>query len=130
MLAAERLIAIGDAPGYLEPFTSEGMAIALESALAALPLAVIAAHEEWRPSMTLRWQAWHSSHVRRRQWICRGMTWALRRDWATSTMLQAVQIAPWLSHHLLSHLNRSGSTNGVRRPRFHLRWTVESLNTE
>src|SRR5213078_4791567 len=45
-VAAERVFLIGDASGYVEPFTGEGMATAIESAVAVAPF-VLEATKTW-----------------------------------------------------------------------------------
>ncbi len=127
LVSAERLFVIGDAAGYVEPFTGEGMAIAIESALAVLPIAAAAAMDGWRPATVRNWQAWHSSRVRRRQWICRSLAWTLRRTWATRVMLGAVRSAPLLSAAILAHMNHSGE--GTRQLRQSLDLLVKRLGS-
>src|SRR5262249_32848771 len=53
--AGRRYFVVGDAAGYIEPFTGEGMAWALASAVALAPLVVRAA-EHWRPEMIGHWR--------------------------------------------------------------------------
>ena len=64
-VAAERLFVVGDAAGYVEPFTGEGMAWALASGAAVAPLAARAV--TWRPELARRWADLHSRVVGRRQ---------------------------------------------------------------
>ena len=63
-LAQERLFLIGDAAGYVEPFTGEGIAWALSSAQAITPLA-LRAIEGWRPQLATDWADLHGRLVRR-----------------------------------------------------------------
>lgn len=98
-LAAERLLVIGDAAGYVEPFTGEGMAAAIEDALAVAPLAVRAAHG-WRPEIAREW-AGHSSAARRaRQRDIRRLAWLLRRPWAARTALSVATAWPALGERV------------------------------
>ena len=69
-VAAERLFVLGDASGYVEPFTGEGMGWALASAVALAPLAG-AACDDWQPSLAMQWSHEHARLVRRRQRTCR-----------------------------------------------------------
>ena len=55
-VAAERLFVIGDASGYVEPFSGEGMATALETALAVAPLADRSSARSGSPSLVDRWE--------------------------------------------------------------------------
>ena len=69
-VAAERLFVLGDASGYVEPFTGEGMGWALASAVALAPLAGTAC-DGWQPSLAKTWSREHARLVRRRQRTCR-----------------------------------------------------------
>ncbi|MFM9962906.1 MAG: NAD(P)/FAD-dependent oxidoreductase [Planctomycetaceae bacterium] len=76
-VAAERLFVLGDASGYVEPFTGEGMGWALASAIALAPLAG-AACDDWQPALAKAWLREHSRLVRRRQRVCRMLAAFLR----------------------------------------------------
>lgn len=65
-VAAHRVFVIGDAAGYVEPFTGEGIAWALESALCLAPLAV-AAVRHWDESCIWRWQHLYRRNIQSRQ---------------------------------------------------------------
>ncbi|MGN6369775.1 MAG: NAD(P)/FAD-dependent oxidoreductase [Phycisphaerae bacterium] len=62
-LAAHRILAVGDACGYVEPFTGEGIAWALRSAKAAVDLLPQLAHD-WNPAFPALWQKRHNECVR------------------------------------------------------------------
>ena len=69
-VAADRVFAAGDAAGYIEPFTGEGMARALTAGLTVAPVAARAvAH--WQESLAGEWTATYRRVVRRRQLTCR-----------------------------------------------------------
>lgn len=69
-VATQRLFVLGDASGYVEPFTGEGMGWALASAVALAPIAD-AACDSWQPSLAEAWSREHSRLVRSRQRTCR-----------------------------------------------------------
>jgi 2-polyprenyl-6-methoxyphenol hydroxylase-like FAD-dependent oxidoreductase len=69
-VAAERLFVLGDASGYIEPFTGEGMLWALASAVSVAPLASTAC-DDWQPSLAEAWSREHARIVRTRQRTCR-----------------------------------------------------------
>ena len=69
-VAAERLFVLGDASGYVEPFTGEGMSWALASAIAVAALANTAC-DGWQPSLAEAWSREHARIVRSRQRTCR-----------------------------------------------------------
>ena len=80
-LAQERLFVLGDAAGYVEPFTGEGIAWALASGHAVAPLA-LEAMERWDPRLarawskfTAGWSAAGKSSVARSRWACASPGW-------------------------------------------------------
>jgi len=68
--AAERLFVVGDAAGYVEPFTGEGMTWAIEAAALVQPLAA-AAIIGWEDSLSRQWTVICRKHARQRQRCCR-----------------------------------------------------------
>ena len=71
-VASERLFVLGDAAGYVEPFTGEGIGWALSSGVAIAPLAS-ASCQSWRPSLAAEWSREYAFLVRRRQQRCRAL---------------------------------------------------------
>lgn len=69
-VAAERLFVLGDAAGYVEPFTGEGIGWALASAVALAPIASDAC-EQWQTTLAEVWSCEQARLVRRRQRTCR-----------------------------------------------------------
>jgi len=92
-VAAYRLLVIGDAAGYVEPFTGEGMAWALNSAVAVAPIAKQAVRR-WKETLQYDWSRWHRDHIDRRQRACRLMTAVLRRPLITHLTLQLLNRTP------------------------------------
>ncbi len=86
-VGADRLFVIGDAAGYVEPFTGEGMAWALASGIAVAPLAAAGA-KQWRPQLIRQWAALHRRVVTRRQTVCRTAAAVLRRPWLTRLFIR------------------------------------------
>ncbi len=103
-LAAHRVFALGDAAGYVEPFTGEGMAWALAAGAVVAPLAACAA-ERWRPEMAQRWAATYRRVVGRRQYVCRAVTAVLRRPALARALLQVVARAPFLAAPVVRYVN-------------------------
>ena len=93
---AERVLAIGDAAGYVEPFTGEGMAWALASGLAVVEVAQKAV-VDWHADRIREWTELHGSIIRQRQWVCRGLAWLLRRPSLTLGVVGLLQRFPWLA---------------------------------
>src|SRR6185295_4377462 len=58
LISAHRAFVIGDAAGYVEPFTGEGMKWALASGIALAPIA-LKAIEYYNPEFEVEWSAVH-----------------------------------------------------------------------
>ncbi len=84
---ARRLFLVGDAAGYVEPFTGEGMTWALAAADALVPLASEAC-VRWKDSYPDQWQQILRQAVTDRQWMCRLLARLLHHphliDWTMS----------------------------------------------
>lgn len=103
-VATTRLFVLGDAAGYVEPFTGEGMAWAAEGAEAVAPL-VVEACSAWSPALADAWERCYRLRIRRRQLFCQGMSALLRRPWAVSLALGAVRSSPGLANRFVSWLH-------------------------
>jgi flavin-dependent dehydrogenase len=94
--AAERLFLIGDAAGYIEPFTGEGMAWAVAAGRAVAPLAVRAV-KRWQPQLASEWEAIYRGLLGRRQLVCRAVAAALRSPRLMQTVVRVLARAPVLA---------------------------------
>jgi flavin-dependent dehydrogenase len=103
-LAAERVLLLGDAAGYVEPFTGEGMGWALVGALAVVPL-VLQGQREWQRSMEREWSRRHARLIGSRQRFCHGLAFTLRRPGLSRGLLAAAGRWPALTAPLLQHLD-------------------------
>jgi flavin-dependent dehydrogenase len=110
---AERVLVLGDAAGYVEPFTGEGMAMALEEAAAVAPLAWQACRE-WRPAWGRRWSLIHRRLVARRHRVCRGVASALRRPGLMRLVVSLLDRFPGLASPLVRYLNAPGPARAGR----------------
>ncbi len=104
-LAGYRLLLLGDAVGYVEPFTGEGMGWALTSSLAALPL-VRHALEHWDGAIETEWRRLHHRWVTRRQTSCRALAQVLRNPEASWALHRMARIFPSITGSLIEHLQR------------------------
>jgi 2-polyprenyl-6-methoxyphenol hydroxylase-like FAD-dependent oxidoreductase len=104
-LGAERLFVLGDAAGYVEPFTGEGMAWAMSGALALAPIAAQGV-ERWDERLPGRWSAKYQHAVSRRQGVCRAASEILRRPLLTTAALVVLERLPWLAGPVVRRLNR------------------------
>jgi 2-polyprenyl-6-methoxyphenol hydroxylase-like FAD-dependent oxidoreductase len=92
-VATERLFVLGDAAGYVEPFTGEGMSWAMASARSVIDLAVEAV-DAWRPEHADRWCAIHRQRIRQRQTLCRWLARGLRHPRLTVAVITALHRWP------------------------------------
>jgi flavin-dependent dehydrogenase len=103
-VAAERVLLIGDSGGYIEPFTGEGMAFALEAAAAIAPLAAEAV-QSWAPAIAENWEMLHRQMVRDRQRTCQQLAWILRRPWAAFLTVGICRVWPGIAERLIDRTN-------------------------
>jgi flavin-dependent dehydrogenase len=103
--AGERVFAIGDSAGYVEPFTGEGIAWALSSAAAVAPFA-LEASRRWIPGLSKQWTVCYAQTIARRQGACRLVAGVLRRPWLTRGIIGVLAHAPGLASPLIGYLNR------------------------
>lgn len=108
--SGHRLFAIGDAAGYVEPFTGEGIAMALTSAQLVVPM-VLRGISEWTPSMSSDWFRQHRA-LRRRQTTSHVLASLLRNSWTISALMSAVNLFPIWSNTLALHVSRPHRIKG------------------
>lgn len=94
--AGYRLLLVGDAAGYTEPFTGEGMAWALEDAREAERL-LAGGFACWRSEIESAW-AVHVRSRRRRDWFGGAMARVLASPAAVRVSMNLVARAPMLAH--------------------------------
>lgn len=99
----ERLFLLGDAAGYIEPFTGEGMAWALTAAKAVTPLAARGT-THWHPRLIREWDAIYRRLLGPRQFLCRAIARVLRSPGLTRTMVRLLAFAPALALPLTAYL--------------------------
>jgi hypothetical protein len=104
-IAGKRWFAAGDAAGYVEPFTGEGMAWAISGALALAPI-VHAAIKQWDDKHVHLWTRTHARLVSKRQLTCRILAKVLRSQRLTSWMISSVEWCPSLAWPFIRQLNR------------------------
>lgn len=99
VLETERILVLGDAAGYVEPFTGEGMAWALASAVAVVPHVLARAGGSSRS-----WPRTHRRLIAPRQHLCRGVSWVLRRPRLAESLIRALSVAPFLARPALGRV--------------------------
>ncbi len=103
-LSAHRALVLGDAAGYVEPFTGEGIAWALTSALAVAALTP-AAVQRFDTGIERAWSKTHRSIVTRRQLVCRAVSAGLRRPGVVCRSIDLLSWAPVLVRPFVRHVN-------------------------
>lgn len=104
------LLVIGDAARYVEPFTGEGMAWALASAAAVVPVALAGLEGRTRG-------VWMREHRRLLAWrhrVCSGLATALRHPRLTRAAVRALAAAPAMAGPVLRVFDQPWSA-GPRR---------------
>ena len=104
--AGNRILLLGDAAGYVEPFTGEGIATALCSGAAAASL-VSRRLATWDQQIERAWLSRHRRLVHGRQRWCRRLAWLSRHPLAVRTALSTVSLFPWLLRPIVKHLNEA-----------------------
>jgi flavin-dependent dehydrogenase len=102
--AGQRMFVIGDAAGYVEPFTGEGIAWALASAAAVVPVAAEAARG-WRPDLATLWAQRHQRLLGTRRQICRAISAGMRRPALVGLCLSLLSQLPSLANPLIRGFN-------------------------
>ncbi len=105
-IAAHRLLLLGDATGYVEPFTGEGMAWALSAACAVVPLVIRAVRHGRTSDLTSEWPMRFREAVGRQQYACRILSASLRRPWLLSPMMTAGRLFPAVTRRIVGQINR------------------------
>lgn len=103
-VAADRVFLIGDATGYVEPFTGEGMAWALMSARAVEDLALQAV-DCWNPALARSWSIAHHRLLAGRRRTCRATALLLRSPHLASAAFATASRLPGLTGRIIDHLN-------------------------
>ncbi len=93
---AERLFAVGDASGYVEPFTGEGVFWALSQARLLAPFAARVT-QVWDPGIFDGWSAAHGRFMGRAQRVCRATSWVMARPLLSQSLLRVLKTHPRLA---------------------------------
>jgi len=75
--AVTRMFMVGDAAGYVEPFTGEGINWALSSSSLVVPI-VQQALKQWSPALISHWSNTYRDQIAKRQRVCRFVSHILR----------------------------------------------------
>lgn len=104
--AWSRVFRVGDAAGYVEPFTGEGIGWAVSSGVLVAPFVLDAV--AGRPEAAARgWRWTHDRLVARRQRVCRALAVGLRRPRLAGAVVAVLSVAPALADPLVCRTRRA-----------------------
>jgi flavin-dependent dehydrogenase len=106
-----RIFVLGDAAGYVEPFTGEGIAWAFASAHEVVPF-VRRGLSEWSASLEHDWLAARRARIERQQRWCRALASVLRHPPAVRAALAALQLRPQLARPVLARIVGRANARG------------------
>lgn len=116
-VATERVFAVGDAAGYVEPFTGEGMAWAMAGAVALAPLAAAGARR-WDPVLARTWRRRHRALLAGPMRRCRAVAAVARRPRLAALAARLLAVGPGLAGLAVRRVLTAGpSTGGGSRAR-------------
>ena len=98
------LFVVGDAAGYVEPFTGEGMAWAFAGAEAVVPF-VRRIVESPGAAVERAWTDWHARTIGREQRWCRVIASGLRRPALVAALVALLARHPGLAAPVLAHFS-------------------------
>jgi flavin-dependent dehydrogenase len=104
-VSGNRILVLGDAAGYIEPFTGEGIAWAL-AAGAAMAMLPGQAQASWRPEWAEQWTTLYTNLIVRRQQSCRLAAQVLRHPSLVRLVIGVLAHAPGLAKPFLRYLAR------------------------
>ena len=104
-LGEERTLLIGDAAGYVEPFTGEGMSWAFEAGALVSPLAVQACLE-WSPDIVQRWTKIYRQSIRNHQLECRTLAWLMKYPRWIRSAIRLSKAVPSLGEQVIRRITK------------------------
>ena len=105
-LATARVFLVGDAAGYVEPFTGEGIRWALETGMGVAPL-LQRAVQSWDDQLSDEWANWYRAHITPQQRRCRRISFGLKHAVTRWLAHRGLQFQPKLANWLIARLNDS-----------------------
>ena len=106
---ADRLFLIGDASGYVEPITGEGMAWALAAVESVIPIV----SDGWNDDSGARWEAAWRTRVKSRTRFVRVAARVASSPMATEIAVAALAMAPGLGRVFAAPLFREPTPVGI-----------------
>lgn len=103
-VADGHVLVLGDASGYVEPFTGEGMAWGFTSAMACVPI-VLAGLKQGNDSLVENWIKYHRRHIQGRQKWCRRCAAVLKRPFLAKLLIRVIKHFPWIASPVIRQFN-------------------------
>lgn len=104
-LAAERVFLVGDAAGYVEPFTGEGIRWALQSGMGVTPW-LLRSQAAWQIDLVRQWEAWYHATIASEQRLCRWLAGGLKCAPVRWIAQQALRVRPGFASAIIERLNQ------------------------
>jgi flavin-dependent dehydrogenase len=108
-IASERVFLVGDAAGYVEPFTGEGIRWALESGIGVIPM-LQKSVANWRNSIAQEWSRWYTQNIQREQKVCRRIAVGLKQPMVRWFAHQAISLRPHFINEFISTIHSKDSS--------------------
>ncbi len=105
-LCDHRLMVLGDAAGYVEPFTGEGMAWALSAAALAAPIVAMAVSGGWSTATEKQFLTEFEAAIIREQRLCGLLSKVLRHSALLSLTFAGFRLFPRLGGQLANRISR------------------------
>jgi len=118
-VATQRVLAVGDAAGFVEPFTGEGMTWAIQTARGAAALAgrfMERPEATWSHDLEHAWTHTHRSLVRSRHRRCRVIAQALRHPMLLAGCMMAGRLLPRVSRMVVERIHAPGAALSAMTP--------------
>ncbi|MFL5327823.1 MAG: NAD(P)/FAD-dependent oxidoreductase [Gemmataceae bacterium] len=96
--AAERILAVGDAAGYVEPFTGEGIAWGITAAQKLAGVAQLG----WYPGLADSWSSWYRRTSPQRRRLIRAVASATRHPFVAQTAIRAAKMWPGFASRIVN----------------------------
>jgi flavin-dependent dehydrogenase len=104
-LGGHRVLAVGDACGYIEPFTGEGMAWAIRAAIAVVD--VLPEMEDWPANLAEQWGQIHRNLIQRKQRWCAALRPLVHRPALAALAVTAGRAVPAIGQFLALQISPS-----------------------
>jgi len=101
-----RVLIMGDAASYIEPFTGEGMGWAMAGGVHIAPFLQTIVRDGWHDAIGRQWQRHWQRRLARRQRLCRIIAWTLRHTTMTRMATRILRRWPGAAGLVTRRLNR------------------------